>query len=258
MRERWRFLRDPPAAGAWNMAVDEVLMESVRAGATPTLRVYAWTPACLSFGRNQPALGHYDAARIRSLGADIVRRPTGGRAVLHEAELTYSVVMTDRALGGARRAYRAINQALALGVARLGAAAFVQPEESGRAAPLPSTAPCFAEPVPGEVLVGDRKLIGSAQFRADRVLLQHGSIPFRRGAVSKALEGEGLIASGTPAYLESAIGVPVTFEAVAEAIRAAWTAELGPCEDAELTSDETRSARVRSDAYLDEGWTWRR
>jgi lipoate-protein ligase A len=253
----WRFLRDAPAHGAWNMAVDEVLMESVRAGAAPTLRVYGWTPACLSFGRNQPAAGRYDAERIRALGVDIVRRPTGGRAVLHEAELTYSVTMPDRTLGSARRAYRVINQVLARGLSRLGAAAIVQPEGAGRPMPLPSTAPCFAEPVPGEVLVGGRKLIGSAQYHAEGVLLQHGSIPLRPGAVSATLEHEGLVTSGTPAYLESVTGAIVIFEMVADAIRTAWTAEVGRCEDADLTVDEFRAARARAEAYLDESWTWR-
>jgi lipoyl(octanoyl) transferase len=72
-----------PAPGAWNMAVDAALMDAVREGTPPVLRFYRWEPACLSLGRNQPARGHYDADALRAEGVDVVRRPTGGRAVLH-------------------------------------------------------------------------------------------------------------------------------------------------------------------------------
>lgn len=254
----WRFLHDGPARGAWNMAVDDVLMESVRAGAAPALRVYAWAPACLSFGRNQPAVGHYDRDRIRGFGADIVRRPTGGRAVLHEAELTYSVVVPDRALGSARGAYRTVNRVLARGLSRLGAQVMVQPEDPERPTPVPSTAPCFADPAPGEVLAGGRKLVGSAQLRVDGVLLQHGSIPLRRGEVTTALERAGLVLSGTPAHLETVLGAAVTFDAVADAIRAAWQDDVGSCDDDALTPEEVLRARERVSVYLDDDWTWRR
>jgi lipoate-protein ligase A len=254
----WRFIRDAPAVGAWNMAVDETLMESVRAGAAPTLRVYGWEPACLSLGRNQPGAGLYDEARIRSLGVDIVRRPTGGRAVLHEAELTYSVIASDRTLGGARQIYRTINLVLARALARLGASVVVSPEEPDRTAPVPSTAPCFAEPVPGELLAGGRKLIGSAQMHVNGVLLQHGSIPLRAGDAGRALEREGLVGLGEPAFLETVLGVPVSFDAVADAIRLAWTAEIGPCEDSELSPEELQEARGREMLYNGNEWTWRR
>ena len=86
-RDRWRLLDTPPAPGAWNMAVDEALADSVRAGGPPVLRVYRWSPPCLSLGRNQPSDG-YDRDEIRRRGIDVVRRLTGGRAVLHHRELT--------------------------------------------------------------------------------------------------------------------------------------------------------------------------
>ena len=83
----WRLLDTPPAPGAWNMAVDEALADSVREGGAPVLRVYRWAPPCLSLGRNQPTDG-YDRDEIRRRGLEVVRRPTGGRAVLHHRELT--------------------------------------------------------------------------------------------------------------------------------------------------------------------------
>ncbi len=253
----WRFIRDDPAPGAWNMAIDEALMESVRAGAAPALRFYGWSPPCLSFGRNQPAAGRYDRDRLREMGVDVVRRATGGRAVLHDEELTYSVVLRDRALGGPRRAYELVNRVLAAALDELGAAVTVQAHD-GRAAPVPSTVPCFAEPVPGEILVAGRKLVGSAQARKHGVLLQHGSIPLRPSALAVELDLRQIVDSGSPADIETAIGRPISLNEVITAIRAAWTAGIGACATATLDPGEHRRAKDLSKVYLDDGWTWRR
>lgn len=164
--------------GARNMAVDQALLESVAAGAPPVLRLYRWRPACLSFGRNQAAAGIYDEPRARLLGIDIVRRPTGGLSVLHDAELTYAVVAPAAMLGGPRAAYYAINRALAMGLQDLG----IPAELAGGARRTSVTAafrgaqPCFALPAGGEVVVNGRKLVGSAQRVERRTILQHGSI----------------------------------------------------------------------------------
>ncbi|HEX8359088.1 MAG TPA: lipoate--protein ligase family protein, partial [Longimicrobium sp.] len=184
----WRLIDTPPAAGAWNMALDEALAESVAEGGAPVLRFYRWSPPCLSLGRNQPAAGMYDLEAIRERGWDVVRRPTGGRAVLHHRELTYCVALPDTLLGSPREAYTAINRAIVAGLRRLGVDAAVQ-GDTGRRAPVPSLAPCFAEPVQGEVVAGGRKLVGSAQRRMGSVLLQHGSLPLEddQGAVAALL-----------------------------------------------------------------------
>ena len=145
----WRLLDTPPAPGAWNMAVDEALADSVRAGGPPVLRVYRWSPPCLSLGRNQPS-GGYDRDEIRRRGVGVVRRPTGGRAVLHHRELTYSVAAREDELGTLRQAYATINRALVAGLRRLGVDARLHPAGPGRA-PVPSLAPCFEQPVEGEV-----------------------------------------------------------------------------------------------------------
>lgn len=178
IRIRWRILDTPPAPGAWNMAVDAALVESARAATPsppPVLRFYRWSPPCLSLGRNQPARGEYDPGAIRARGIDVVRRPTGGRAVLHDRELTYSVIVADGVLGSPRAAYRAINRALVAGLRRLGVPAELQPR-GDRQAPIPSLTPCFKEPVEGEVVAAGRKLVGSAQRREGGVILQHGSL----------------------------------------------------------------------------------
>jgi lipoate-protein ligase A len=157
------------------MAVDEVLMDSARAGQT-TLRLYGWEPGCLSFGRNQTARGRYDGARAAERGIDVVRRPTGGRSVFHHRELTYSVTGPVETWGGLRSAYLRINRALAAGLRALGVPARVVDERGNGPIPRPTVRACFRDPLPGEVIVGGRKLIGSAQWRDGGALLQHGSV----------------------------------------------------------------------------------
>src|SRR6185312_6462234 len=95
----WRLLRSPASAGADNMAMDEALMAHAARTGQWVLRVYAWSSPTLSFGRNQRALGAYDRARLAERGIDVVRRPTGGRAILHDREVTYSVVGPVRDAG---------------------------------------------------------------------------------------------------------------------------------------------------------------
>jgi lipoyl(octanoyl) transferase len=164
------------ASGARNMAVDHALLEAVQAGGRPVLRLYCWQPACLSLGRNQRALGVYDPAAAAARGIDIVRRPTGGLAVLHDSEVTYCVLAPVALLGGPRTAYEAINHALVAALRTLGVGA----ELAGGAAPRSPVAdtaePCFQAPGAGEVTASGRKLVGSAQRCEGRALLQHGSL----------------------------------------------------------------------------------
>jgi lipoate-protein ligase A len=253
----WRLLDTPPARGAWNMALDEALAESVAAGGAPVLRFYRWSPPCLSLGRNQPAAGRYDAGEIARRGWDVVRRPTGGRAVLHHRELTYSVAVPDTLLGPPREAYTAVNRALVAGLRRLGVDAAVQ-GATGRRAPVPSLAPCFAEPVEGEVVAGGRKLVGSAQRRMGGVLLQHGSLPLEddQGAVA-ALLGEP--AGDAPAALAPLLGHPPAWDALMAALAAGWGEALG----ARLRADapaaaEAARAGVLAERYASPAWTWHR
>ena len=174
----WRLLLDPPAAGAWNMAVDEVLLDGVAAeSAPPTLRFYQWAPPCLSLGYFQ-AFDVVDVVACRRLGVDIVRRPTGGRAILHDRELTYSVALPLRLLGddGAVLAsYHRLSLALERGLNRLGAPVVLAPESAARPG-LDQGPVCFDRPSAHEILLDGRKLVGSAQVRRATAILQHGSI----------------------------------------------------------------------------------
>src|SRR5256886_2252479 len=149
----WRLLVDAPAVGAWNMAVDEVLLDGVAAGTTPpTIRFYGWTPPCLSLGYFQP-FDVVDVDGCRALGVDVVRRPTGGRAILHDRELTYSVALPASVLGhdgGALPSYYRLSLALQEGLRRLGVPATLAPESAGSsAAHRPG---CFERPSPPRIL----------------------------------------------------------------------------------------------------------
>jgi lipoate-protein ligase A len=174
----WRLLLDPPATGARNMAVDEVLLDSVAAGnAPPTLRFYEWAPACLSLGYFQP-LDVVDVAGCRHLGVDIVRRPTGGRAILHDRELTYSVALPLGLLGNdvaVVPSYHRLSLALERGLRKLGVPVVLAPESAAKPA-LDHGPVCFDRPSAHEILLGGRKLVGSAQVRRATAILQHGSV----------------------------------------------------------------------------------
>jgi lipoate-protein ligase A len=160
------------------MAVDEALLEGVAAGRSPaTLRFYRWTPACLSLGYFQ-SFDIVDLDGCRARGVEIVRRPTGGRAILHDRELTYSVTLPASVLGhdaGIVPSYHRLSRALQAGLQDLGVPATLAP--AGAAPAVADRGPvCFDRPSTHEILLGGRKQVGSAQVRRAGALLQHGSI----------------------------------------------------------------------------------
>ncbi|HYJ79586.1 MAG TPA: lipoate--protein ligase family protein [Longimicrobiaceae bacterium] len=254
---RWRLLDTPPAPGAWNMAVDEALAETVRRGGVPVLRLYRWRPACLSLGRHQPARGRYDTAALAARGIEVVRRPTGGRAVLHHRELTYSVAAPGALLGELRTAYATINRALVAGLRRLGVDAGLQ-GVTGASAPKPSLTPCFDLPVEGEVVAQGRKLVGSAQQRSGGVLLQHGSLLLEddQSAVPGLLLAGGTVAPA-PASLAALLGRVPGWEELAGALAAGWEEALGvELRREALTADEEERAAALAERYAAPAWTW--
>jgi lipoyl(octanoyl) transferase len=176
---RWRLIVDTGArAGAENMALDEAIMEAVAAGdSPPTLRFYQWTPPCLSLGKRQPLEGT-DLSACHTNGVDVVRRATGGWAILHTDELTYSVALRPddpRVSGAILDTYRTLSQGLIAGLRLLGADAEMNPVIPGGA--QNTSAACFEVPSAYEITLGGRKLIGSAQTRPAGKVLQHGSLP---------------------------------------------------------------------------------
>jgi lipoate-protein ligase A len=241
------------------MALDEALMESVGAGGEVVLRFYGWAPACLSLGRNQPAAGMYREEAIAAAGLGVVRRPTGGRAVLHDRELTYSVVTPAGLLGSARESYARVNRALAAGVRRLGVPARIQPAPAGRA-PIPSLAPCFRDPAEGEVVVEGRKLIGSAQYREDKVVLQHGSLLLEddQGRVANLLREPGP-EEESPAVLSSYLRPIPDTQSLIAALLDGWREEVsGTVVPSEPSPAELARAATLEERYADPAWTWRR
>jgi lipoate-protein ligase A len=163
--------------GAWNMAFDIARAEAVDAGsAPPMLRVYRWAPWCISLGRHQSE-EDIDTARAQREGIGIVRRPTGGRAILHAEELTYSVVMPSEGRG-IMEVYKLISEALAEGLR-----AFVPEIEMAKSQPdfqklykEAGSIPCFSSSARYEIEFDGRKLVGSAQRRIGSTVLQHGSV----------------------------------------------------------------------------------
>src|SRR5256885_6145253 len=156
---RWRFLVAPPRSGAENMARDVALQaRATRTGET-VFSVYSWSRPTLSFGRNQPATGLYNMTKIRDEGIDVVRRPTGGRAILHHHEITYSVTAPLDDAAPLREAYSRINRLLLDGLRRLGVAAELAAVRER--APSPSIRPCFETPAEGELVAHGAKLVGS-------------------------------------------------------------------------------------------------
>jgi lipoate-protein ligase A len=252
----WRLLPSPPLAAADNMALDEALLRRAARTGETVLRVYAWAAPTLSFGRNQAAAGIYDPARARDLGVEIVRRPTGGRALLHHREVTYSV--TAPADADLRASYARINRVLLHALQSLGAAAQLA-APAGRA-PLPGDAPCFETPVEGELVIGARKLVGSAQWRDGGALLQHGSILVDDDQPLLARLASRPIPPAPPAAtLREALGRAPSLEEVAghlfDAVRALEDPDAEPLgDDPEVAED---AERLRSH-YMDEAWTWRR
>jgi lipoate-protein ligase A len=239
-------------SGGENMALDHSLLRTASEGVA-FLRLYRWSPPCLSFGRNEPARTRYDADAIARLGLDTVRRPTGGRAVWHEAEVTYAVAGPADLFGSLREAYIRIHTVLAAALRRLGADTRLAPRGRGGVAG-PGGGPCFASPVGGEVVVAGRKLVGSAQVREGGAFLQHGSILLEDGQDVVARVARGRAPAPAASSLRSALARPVGFDEAAAAIaaeaRRAWSGAWRECR---MDAPPDELARFR-----DAAWTWRR
>lgn len=176
--QTWRYLPYSVFRGSENMAIDEAIMSAMKENhnAQPVLRFYGWEPATLSLGYAQSYAKEVDVEACRQANIDVVRRPTGGRAVLHQYELTYSVIVPEseeHVKGTIIQSYLKISEALLKGINAVGVPAEIVAQANSL---HPGTAACFDAPSWYELVVAGKKLVGSAQMRRDGILLQHGSI----------------------------------------------------------------------------------
>ena len=252
---RWRIIIDDPLPGSRNMALDHALARTLQAG-EGVLRLYGWERSTVSFGRNEPTAGLYSKEKAERLGIDYIRRPTGGRAVLHDQELTYAVVVPGRTLGGPKSTYLRINEALVRGISQLGLDVATA---TGGTVMAPDAGPCFSLPTPGEVVANGRKLVGSAQARLDGALLQHGSLLLGGDqSVLDELAGSKA-APGVPATLKELLGevrLPEVIRAVTEGFRQTLEGSWldGGYDPAEIDEAD----RLEEEVYAQDEWTWRR
>jgi Lipoate-protein ligase A len=267
MTDLWRLLTTPPAHGAWNMAVDEAILEGVGSGdSPPTLRLYAWEPPCLSIGYAQP-LADVDIPKLHAHGWELVRRPTGGRAILHTDELTYSVIVPpdeQRMAGTVLEAYSRLAGALVVALHQLNVPVEVHEHEAMKSkTPNPV---CFEVPSTSEITVGGKKLVGSAQARRKEGILQHGSLPLT-GDLTRILQvlvypdeearrraAFNLLERATT--VEGALGRVVSWNEAAQVFNAAFRSELAlTLQLGELSPLEiSRSEQLAAEKYAFPDW----
>jgi lipoate-protein ligase A len=266
--EPWRLILDPlPGRGAWNMAADEAILEScIRGESLPTLRLYAWEPPCLSLGYAQP-IQDVDLARLQVRGWELVRRLSGGRAVLHTDELTYSIIARSdepRVAGTVLESYYRLAQALveALNLISLP----VQVNEKAVSSNEKTNPVCFEVPSTYEITIGGKKLIGSAQARRKDGVLQHGSLPLK-GDLTRILQvlnfpgedarrqaAERLLAHATT--VEMAHGRSVSWEEAAQAFTTSFRTTLAmDLQPGDLTQTErSRTRELIEKKYAHDDW----
>ncbi|MES2179061.1 MAG: hypothetical protein V4550_14465 [Gemmatimonadota bacterium] len=254
---RWRHLLSPPSDGPTNMAIDCALMERARRTGESVLRIYSWSAPVLSLGRNQRACGLYDDLALERHGVHVVRRPTGGRALLHHREITYSVTAPVTDSVGLTATYREVNALLCEGLRAIGVAAEVAP--AGPRARVPDATPCFAEPSAGELVVGGRKLVGSAQFREGSALLQHGSVIVDddQGLIPHLMRSPAPIPP-VPATLNGLLGRSVDPKELSDALFA--NVRMMDASVSSLSRGEIDDLQIDNflQHFRDAGWTWRR
>ena len=247
------------------MAVDEALLQCMAAGDDPVLRLYGFAPPCVSLGRFQSVADLGDDGLRQRDGVGLVRRPTGGRAVLHDDEVTYAVVLGHHHLEpfGKRAAYHAAAGILLRLLPALGVQGTVQPGAAGTAPRAPDP-DCFRSTAEYEITAGQKKLVGSAQTTTRDAALQHGTIPLSAAytRVARYLRPRpaptpGQLAAGATSVAQETASHRSYEEALRLLARAA-AAQL-QVRGSELSAAETRLAReLEETRYACPRWTWSR
>jgi lipoate-protein ligase A len=258
------------------MALDEALLEGMHAeNALPVLRLYAWEPPCLSLGVAQPA-ADVNVPELQARGWELVRRPTGGRAILHTDELTYSVIgphTEARLAGSVLESYQRLSLALLEALHRLAVPARSEAEPLRPPSSDPKGPVCFEVPSNYEITINGKKLIGSAQARRKEGILQHGSLPLygdlRRITqvlnFNPAQDSTGTSAQGAAAErllerattLEACLGVALSWEVAAEVFITAFQSILNldfiPSEPS--SPEQQRAEDLVREKYAHPSWT---
>jgi lipoate-protein ligase A len=251
------------------MAVDEAILEAItRRDVLPTLRLYAWDPPCLSLGFSQP-VKDVDQAALAQNGWQLVRRPTGGRAILHTDELTYSIIAANdepRVKGSVLESYRRLSQALLNALQRLGLPAQAEKEYEFPLDTRTGEPVCFEVPSNYEITVAGKKLVGSAQARRNQGVLQHGSLPMygdltriTRALVYPDETSRERAASRLLAHAANAemLGQQLTWNACADAFISAFQETLDiKFQEEPLTPGELhRAGELVEQKYAHPSWT---
>jgi len=268
-RPAWRLIVEArPRSGPWNMAVDEAIMLAYQAGeVAPTLRFYRWAPPTVTLGYFQDAATEVDREACLREGIGLVRRLTGGRAVLHDKEVTYSVVVSSGLLpGSVVETYRKLAGGLVTGFKDLGLDAALAPEKATPGGPGSPYGACFEVPSSYEIVARGRKVVGSAQVRRKDVILQHGAILLEldAGLLGRVLglgEEAGARIAGKAAGLAELLNGRVPgYEEVCGAVARGLEAVLGVVlRPGRLTEGETLTARrLVRDRYGRDAWNLRR
>jgi lipoyl(octanoyl) transferase len=260
-------LRSTAQDAVTNMALDEAMLHWAAASNATVVRTYLWSEPSVSFGANQRCAHVYSAERCAALGVPAVRRLTGGRALLHAREVTYAVAAPVSKAPTLRGGYAEINAVLGVALGSLGVLVEGAPSGGVRLG-SPGLAPCFEMPAAGELTVQGRKLVGSAQHRDARALLQHGSILLDNDQPRlRDLALQPLPHTPEPATLRALLGPSITTSmvqdaliaavraAVRDATRGAATGTLAEYSDSVVPTPYLDTATRR---YRDPHWTWRR
>ncbi len=278
---RWTLLDSAPASALANMATDLALLRRAAAAGRATLRLYAWEQPTVSFGRHEAVRGVWDAQAMGAAGLQVIRRPTGGRALLHAHEVTYSVTLPVSADVPWRDVYDTVNRLLLQALHSLGAPVY---QSSHKSTVLPNGALCFSDPSEGELMLGDQKIAGSAVWRANGAYLQHGSILLRN--TQRSLErfrvansqdhtrspnallqtaSEAAPPPTAPRASEQEEALPLSVEhpwsdaaAIAQALRDTWRKQARDICDFEPSPEDTNALTIARGELATPDWLWRR
>ena len=175
----FRIIKSGKKSPAENMAIDEAILNGIIAGTSPsTIRFYDWVPSTASIGYNQEAEKEIDFALLEKMGFGFVRRPTGGRLVLLDEEITYAVIVPtiEKFSGKVTDSYSEFSRALAVGLRLLGVNVEFEKGNLSASHQRQNANPCFTSSSRYELTFERKKIVGSAQVRRENALLQHGSI----------------------------------------------------------------------------------